>query len=84
MKTVPELIAQHFNVAPAIIDDSLKIADLHPDEIDCAEVVMQLEDEYGIDLLGDAVTDVWLTGTVGDLVRLVKERAPGMAWMGVL
>jgi acyl carrier protein len=74
MCTVWEIIAEHFNVAPAVIDDAMKISELHPDDLDLAEVVMEIEDEYGIDLLGDAVTEVWRTGTVGDLVRVVEER----------
>ena len=74
MRTVQQLIAVHFNIAPGAVDNDLKLNNLRPDDLDIAEVIMEIEDEFGIDIIGDRVADIWKDGTVSDLVRLVHER----------
>jgi acyl carrier protein len=47
--------------------------DLDVDSLDLVEVAQIVEDEFGVELDGDAVKDV---NTVGDVIDLVVARAP--------
>ena len=50
--------------------DSLIADDLGADSLDVVEVIMSLEDEFGIEVPDEAVKDV---RTVGDVVNYIEE-----------
>lgn len=71
MKQVHELVARQFDVAADTItnDTSLKAGGLQADAFDMLDLVMQIEDEFYIEISDDAAETI---KTVGDLVALVQ------------
>ena len=67
------LIAEQFNVdADSITMETSFEDDLHADSVDIVDLSMALEEEFGIDELGeDEASGIT---TVGDLVRLLQSR----------
>ena len=67
------LIAEQFNVdADSITMDTSFEDDLNADSVDIVDLSMALEEEFGIDELGEE--EATAITTVGDLVRLVQSR----------
>ena len=68
-----ELIAEQFNVdADTITMETSFTDDLNADSVDIVDLSMALEEEFGIDELGE-VEASGIT-TVGDLVRMLQSR----------
>ncbi len=67
------LIAEQFNVdADTITMDTSFEDDLNADSVDIVDLSMALEEEFGIDELGE--DEASAITTVGDLVRLLQNR----------
>ena len=67
------LIAEQFNVdADSITMDTSFTDDLNADSLDLFELVMALEEEFGIEELGEE--EASSISTVGDLVRFLKNK----------
>ena len=67
-------LADELEVDPARIDDATRFReDLEADSLDLYELVMELEDRYGIKVTEEEATRI---STVGDAVAFVLERAP--------
>ena len=65
------LIAEQFNVDPDTITmDTSFEDDLNADSVDIVDLSMALEEEFGIEELGEATSIT----TVGDLVRLIQSK----------
>ena len=74
MTLVREHLAEELEVDPAKIAEGTRFKeDLDADSLDLYELVMELEDRYGV-----AVSEQQATGikTVGDAVDFVLEHAP--------
>ena len=68
---VKELIAEQLNCpAEEIKMESSFKEDLGADSLDLYEMVMALEDEYGIEIDTDELTDL---STVGDFMEYLKQ-----------
>lgn len=68
---VKEIIADKLGVDSAkITKDSKIIADLGADSLDVVELIMALEDEFGVTVDEDKVQNLV---TVGDIVTLIEE-----------
>ncbi|MDE5715485.1 MAG: acyl carrier protein [Anaeroplasmataceae bacterium] len=69
--TVKDIIVKELKVDPAkvTLDASLK-DDLGADSLDAVEIVMDLEDEFGVEI-DDTKTEA--IATVGDLVTYIEE-----------
>ena len=65
------LIAEQFNVDPITMDTSFA-DDLNADSVDIVDLSMALEEEFGIEELGEA--EATSITTVGDLVRLIQSK----------
>ena len=66
-----EVIANVLNVDPEEIKmESTFVDDLGADSLDLYEMVMALEDEYGIEIDTDELTDL---STVGDFMEYLKQ-----------
>ncbi|MGM9653171.1 MAG: acyl carrier protein [Eubacteriales bacterium] len=63
-----EMLAEKLECDPSEIKEDTTFADLGIDSLDVAELVMNLEDEFGISLEMDASLN-----TVGALVKKVEE-----------
>ena len=67
------LIAEQFNVdVDTITMDTSFVDDLNADSVDIVDLSMALEEEFGIDELGE--DEASAITTVGDLVRLLQNR----------
>jgi acyl carrier protein len=71
---VREHLAEELEVDPARIEENTRFReDLEADSLDLYELVMELEDRYGIKVTEEEATRI---STVGDAVGFVLERAP--------
>ena len=69
---VKELIVQQLGVSESeVVPEAKFIDDLGADSLDLVELVMALEDEYGIDIPDE---DVEKIVTVGDAIKYLQER----------
>lgn len=67
------LIAEQFNVdADTITPDTSFADDLNADSVDIVDLSMALEEEFGIDELGEE--EAASISTVGDLVRFLQNK----------
>ena len=67
------LIAEQFNVdAGSITMDTSFTDDLNADSVDIVDLSMALEEEFGIEELGEE--EASSISTVGDLVRFLKNK----------
>jgi acyl carrier protein len=74
LKLVRDHLAEELEVDPAAIGDGTRFKDdLEADSLDLYELVMELEDRYGISVSEEEATRI---ETVGDAVSFVLERAP--------
>ena len=70
---VKKLIAEQLCISTEdIADDANIVEDLGADSLDVVEMLMTLEDEYGISIPDDKMEDV---KTIPNLVRLLEELA---------
>ena len=71
---VRQLIAEQLGKAPEKITAESKIVDdLGADSLDVVEMLMALEDEYGVSLPDEVARTLQ---TVGDIVKYIDENAP--------
>lgn len=69
---ISELIANQLNIDKAgIKPESEIIKDLGADSLDVVEMLMGLEEEYGITISEDAAANI---KTVGDIVAIVDKK----------
>ena len=67
------LIAEHFNVdADTITMETSFADDLNADSVDIVDLSMAMEEEFGIDELGEE--EAASITTVGDLVRFLQNK----------
>lgn len=67
------LIAEQFNVdVDSITMDTSFADDLNADSVDIVDLSMALEEEFGLEELGEEETSS--ISTVGDLVRFLKSK----------
>ena len=69
---VREIISKELNLDPSkvTLEASLE-SDLGADSLDAVEVIMALEDEFGIEISDDAAQTI---KTVGDIVRHIESQ----------
>jgi acyl carrier protein len=71
---VREHLAAELEIAPAQIEEQSRFKeDLDADSLDLYELVMELEDGYGITVSEEQAAEI---KTVGDAVDFVMEHAP--------
>jgi acyl carrier protein len=71
---VREHLAEELEVDPGRIEENTRFReDLEADSLDLYELVMELEDRYGIKVTEEEATRI---STVGDAVGFVLKRAP--------
>lgn len=70
-ETVKKLIVENMNADESKITmDTLLVDDLGADSLDAVELIMAIEDEFGIEIEDDAAQSV---KSVGDLVKYIEE-----------
>ena len=69
---VKELIVQQWGVSESeVVPEAKFVDDLGADSLDLVELVMALEDEYGIEIPDE---DAEKIVTVGDAIKYIQER----------
>ena len=69
---VKELIVQQLGISEnEVVADAKFVDDLGADSLDLVELVMALEDEYGIEIPDE---DAEKIVTVGDAIKYIQER----------
>lgn len=70
---IKAIIVEQLNVDPGEIKPETNLMkDLEADSLDAVEIILAIEDEYGIEIPDD---DAEQFQTVGDLVNYVESRA---------
>ncbi|MFH1995676.1 MAG: acyl carrier protein [Candidatus Omnitrophota bacterium] len=70
---IKEIIAEQLGVKKEEVTDSAKfVDDLGADSLDTVELVMALEEEFGIEIPDE---DAEKMGTVGDAMKYIGEKA---------
>ena len=68
-----KLISKELNIdAEKVVEKADFVNDLGCDSLDTVELVMRVEEEFGISITD---MDAEKTHTVGDLVKLIKEKS---------
>ena len=67
---VVQILAEQLSVDPdKITMDSMLEEDLDADSLDAIDIVMSIEDEFGIEVPDEAITDM---KSVGDIVNFIE------------
>jgi acyl carrier protein len=70
-ETVKKLIVENLNAKESEITmDTLLVDDLGADSLDAVELIMALEDEFGMEVEDDAAQNI---KSVGDLVNYIES-----------
>ncbi len=70
---VKKLIAEQLDVEESTITEASSITDdLGADSLDVVDLVMSIEDEFGVEIPEDQVENI---KTVGDIVKYIEENA---------
>lgn len=68
---VVQILAEQLSVDPdKITMDSMIEDDLDADSLDAIDIVMSIEDEFGIEVPDEAITDM---KSVGDIVNFIEN-----------
>lgn len=68
---VKSLLANQLNIDESKIEESSKIIDdLGADSLDVVELLMVLEDEFGVSISDEQALEI---KTVGDIVKIINE-----------
>ena len=69
---VKKIIAEELNIdAAKITMESNLVEDLEADSLDAVEIIVRIEDEFGLQVDDEAAESV---RTVGDLVKCIEEK----------
>ncbi len=70
-ETIRDIIVEQLDVeADIITEDTDLMKDLEADSLDAVEVILAVEDEYGIEIPDEAAEEF---ATVGDIVAYVEQ-----------
>ena len=70
---VKKIVVEHLDIdAEKVQNNASFIDDLGADSLDTVELVMALEEEFGIEIPDDAAESIQ---TVGDAVKFISEKA---------
>ena len=71
---IKELIADQLCISPDdIADDADIVADLGADSLDVVEMLMTLEDEFGIKLKDDEVNKIRSVNAIFEIISKIKK-----------
>ena len=71
LEKVRDIIAKQLSVKPETVADTSNIAeDLGADSLDLVEILMSLEDEFGISIPDEAIPQI---KTIKDVVAFIEE-----------
>lgn len=69
--TIKEILAKQFDIDPLSIEDDIDLISLNADSLDVVEIVLRLEERFGIEIQED---EYWDTITVNEIANLVDKK----------
>lgn len=69
LEKVKELLAEHLDIDASTISEETTFEDLEIDSLDTVEILMEMEDEFGVELKFEEVGK-----SVGDLVKYIESK----------
>ena len=69
---IVKLLSEQFGMEPDEVNEDTSFEDLGADSVDLVELSMSLEEEFGIDEMGEE--DITSIHTVGDLVNYLRNQ----------
>ncbi|MBQ7740072.1 MAG: acyl carrier protein [Eubacterium sp.] len=71
LEEIKEILADHFEITPGSIDgETLLVDDLGAGELDLADIAMDIEDQYSVEVTEEALEGL---KTVEDIVLFIEE-----------
>lgn len=72
LEKIKDVVADKLDADPAdVTEESRFMDDLGADSLDVVELIMGLEDEFGVEISDDAAENI---RTVGDAVRFIADK----------
>ena len=68
-KKIVDIIAQELKIEPATITESSNFQDLGADSLDMVQIIMRLEELFGIEIKDEDAQDLLNVGQVADYVN---------------
>ena len=69
IEKIKELVADHLEIDVAEITDATTFQDLDADSLDTVEILMEIEDEFGVEIKQDEIGK-----TVADLAKYIDSK----------
>ena len=69
LKKLQDIISNYLDIDPKSITEESSFKDMEVDSLDMVEIVMEIEDAFGITIDETAVIQ-----TVGDIIKLIQEQ----------
>lgn len=74
LSTLTDILVEQLGINPEQVEPSARLADLGADSLDHVEIVMALDQEFGLDIT-DEDSDKFVT--VGDILNYIEREAGG-------
>ena len=69
LKKLQDIISNYLDIDPKSITEESSFKDMEVDSLDMVEIVMEIEDAFGITI--DETAEIQ---TVGDIIKLIQEK----------
>lgn len=69
LKKLQDIISNYLDIDPKSITEESSFKDMEVDSLDMVEIVMEIEDAFGITI--DEAAEIQ---TVGDIIKLIQEQ----------
>ncbi|MEI3416825.1 MAG: acyl carrier protein [Christensenellaceae bacterium] len=69
LKKLQDIISNYLDIDPKSITEESSFKDMEVDSLDMVEIVMEIEDAFGITI--DETAEIQ---TVGDIIKLIQEQ----------
>ncbi len=69
IEKIKELVADHLEIEVSEITDTTTFQDLDADSLDTVEILMEIEDEFGVEIKQDEIGK-----TVADLAKYIDSK----------
>ena len=69
LKKLQDIISNYLDIDPKSITEKSSFKDMEVDSLDMVEIVMEIEDAFGITI--DETAEIQ---TVGDIIKLIQEQ----------
>ena len=69
LKKLQDIISNYLDIDPKSITEETSFKDMEVDSLDMVEIVMEIEDAFGITI--DETAEIQ---TVGDIIKLIQEQ----------